>query len=84
MSRMWAIIQMGLAPMLHSTGLRFYKLLGTGSDHGFTFNANPLTNTGVYAILCVWTDNAAAHEGILKLTIFSRYFLRSPKLDIIP
>ncbi len=70
---------MGLARYYLSrvSGLNFYKLLGTGSDHGFTFKVNPLTNTGVYAILAVWADKDKAKEGILNSNIFKNYKNRS-------
>lgn len=61
------------------SGLNFYKLLGTGSDQGFTFKANPFTNTGVYAILGVWADQQQAEEGIVNSPIFSRYKYWSKK-----
>ena len=54
-------------------GATFYKLFGTGSDEGFTFKFNPLTNSGVYAILVVWKDEANARHGILESKIFKNY-----------
>ena len=54
-------------------GLSFYKLFGTGSDEGFTFKFNPLTNSGVYAILAVWSDEKIARKNIMRSKIFKKY-----------
>ena len=74
-SRIWAFIQMGFARLYISQieGLTFYKLFGTGSDEGFTFKFNPLTNSGVYAILVVWTNETYARNGILESEILKNY-----------
>ena len=50
-------------------GLSFYKLFGTGSDEGFTFKFNPLTHSGVYAILAVWSDENTAKNGVINSKI---------------
>jgi spheroidene monooxygenase len=75
MSRIWAFVQMGFARLYLSRvpGLTFYKLFGTGSDEGFTFKVNPLSNTGVYAILAVWPNANFAKEGVLNSKIFQKY-----------
>ncbi|MGB3406851.1 MAG: spheroidene monooxygenase [Jannaschia sp.] len=72
--RLWAFAQMGFArlPMARLPGLTFWKLLGSGTGEGFT----PVPNTGVYAILCAWTDADAAQEG-LAAPVFQRYARRS-------
>ena len=54
-------------------GLSFYKLFGTGSDEGFTFKFNPLTNSGVYAILAVWSDENYAKSNVTNSKIFLKY-----------
>ena len=54
-------------------GLSFYKLFGTGSDEGFTFKFNPLTNSGVYAIFAVWSDENTAKNGVINSKIFQKY-----------
>ena len=54
-------------------GLSFYKLFGTGSDEGFTFKFNPLTNSGVYAILAVWSDENNARSSVITSKIFQKY-----------
>lgn len=55
---------MGLARryMRRIDGLSFWKLCGSGTGQGFT----PLPNTGVYAILGVWPDLAAARHQIAE------------------
>lgn len=56
-NRIWAFTQMGIAPrrMQQTPGLTFYKLMGSGRKDmvGLT------PNFGVYALLCVWTTEAA-------------------------
>ncbi|WP_311199757.1 spheroidene monooxygenase [Jannaschia sp. M317] len=68
--RLWAFAQMGLAraAMARVPGLTFWKLLGSGTGEGFT----PVPNTGVYAILCAWTDAAAERIGT-QADVFRRY-----------
>ena len=74
-SRIWAFVQMGFARLYLSQvpRLSFYKLFGTGSDEGFTFKVNPLTNTGVYAILAVWPNEKDAKDGVVYSKIFQKY-----------
>lgn len=51
---------MGLArrPLRRVAGLLSWKLCGSGTGEGFT----PVPNTGVYAMLCAWPDEATARE----------------------
>ncbi|HUG84118.1 MAG TPA: hypothetical protein VMM13_06110 [Euzebya sp.] len=54
-----AVARMGLdrLRLRHAPGLRFHKLLGTGSGRTFSpRDADPL----VWALLCTWTDRGAA------------------------
>ena len=53
--------------------LGFWKLCGSGTGEGFT----PRPNTGVYAILCVWPDRAAAEQHLADSAIFERYRQRA-------
>ena len=59
-ARLWAFAQMGLArgPLRRLPGLVSWKLCGSGTGEGFT----PVPNTGVYAILCSWRDEATARQ----------------------
>ena len=61
---------MGLArrAIARIPGLSFWKLLGSGTGEGFT----PVPNTGVYAVLCAWSDADAARDG-LAAPIFQTY-----------
>ena len=58
-ARWWAFTQMGLGPgrFRGVGGLQTAKMLGSGAGNGFSI----LPNLGVYALLGVWTDEAAAH-----------------------
>lgn len=68
--RLWAFAMMGLARrhMAQIPDVQFWKLCGSGTGEGFT----PRPNTGVYAILCVWPDQATAKAG-LDAPILKRY-----------
>ena len=71
MRQLWAFAMMGLArqKLKKLNNLRFWKLLGSGTDQGFT----PIPNLGVYAILCVWDTSEEALEFINNSKIFLRY-----------
>jgi spheroidene monooxygenase len=60
--KLWAFSRMGFArPMMKAIpGLTFWKLMGTGADAGFSTRPN----FGVYTILCVWQNEAAAKAGL--------------------
>ena len=62
---------MGFArlPLARVSGLRFWKLCGSGTGEGFT----PRPNTAVYAILCVWDSKAQAQSALQNSAIFNRY-----------
>ena len=70
-ARLWALGMMGAArlSMPRITGLRFWKLCGSGTGEGFT----PVPNTSVYAILCVWDDEDTARRQIDGARVFGRY-----------
>lgn len=57
-SRWWAFTQMGrgMGPFADTPGLKTVKLLGSGARNGFSI----WPNFGVYALLGVWEDKAAA------------------------
>ncbi|NCU19971.1 spheroidene monooxygenase [Candidatus Falkowbacteria bacterium] len=69
--RLWVLGQMALArlSLRQIPGLKFYKLLGTGSDAGFT----PSPNTAVWGILTVWDDEATARERLAKEWVFNNW-----------
>ncbi|MBJ6370117.1 spheroidene monooxygenase [Sedimentitalea sp. CAU 1593] len=74
-NRVWALAMMGAArlSLARIAGLEFWKLCGSGSDEGFT----PKPNTGVYAILCAWTDLDVARSALAQASVFARYRSRS-------
>jgi spheroidene monooxygenase len=69
--RLWVIGQMGAARLAlrHEPHLMFWKLCGSGTGEGFT----PKPNWGVWAILAVWPDEAAAHTGIAQGKVWQRW-----------
>ena len=70
-ARLWVIGQMALARIaLRREGrLRFWKLCGSGTGEGFT----PKPNWGVWAILAVWPDAAAARAGVAESPVWRRW-----------
>ena len=74
-ARLWVLAQMGAARLSFRAmpEARFWKLCGSGVGEGFT----PVPNTGVYAILATWPDEATAREQTAEAPIFQRYRRRS-------
>ena len=70
-SKVWAFGQMQFAhsALAKVQGLRFYKLMGSGRDLGFS----PLPDWGVYALLCVWENEEAANTFFAEARIFQQY-----------
>jgi len=66
---------MGLArlDMQRTTGIGFWKLLGSGVGEGFT----PIPNTAVYAILATWPDQATAAAQTETSKVYTRYRARA-------
>ena len=71
LARIWAFAMMGFARLHFArlSSLRFWKLCGSGTGEGFT----PRPNTSVYAVLCVWPDQAIAEKSLENAGIFARY-----------
>lgn len=69
--RIWAFGRMGTArgPLARIPGIRFHKLLGTGTGEGFT----PYPNWAVYAILAVWDDVDTARAQIANASVYKRH-----------
>lgn len=67
----WAFGQMQFAHahLAKVPGLKFYKLMGSGRSIGF----NPLPDWGVYSLLAVWEDEAAADSFLSSAEIFKQY-----------
>lgn len=74
-ARWWAFRQMAFAPAVLSKaeGLIFGKVLGSGAGNGFS----PWPNWGVYALLGVWENEAAARHFMAQHPLFEAYTLRS-------
>ncbi|WP_354001917.1 spheroidene monooxygenase [Stagnihabitans tardus] len=73
-SRLWGLSRMALARpgLARLPGLRFWKLCGAGSGHGFSFRPDGR----VWAILAVWEDLKAAEQG-LQSPIWTRWRARA-------
>jgi len=70
-SKIWALGQMQFAhaSLRKIPGLSFYKLMGSGKDLGFS----PFPDWGIYAILCVWDNEQAAHDFLGNAKVYKRY-----------
>jgi len=70
-AKRWAFNQMPLAPrrLARAPGLRFFKLLGSGSGEGFS----PWPNWGVYGFLGSWDSEAAARAGVAQTDALQAY-----------
>jgi spheroidene monooxygenase len=71
LNRLWIIGQMGAArlSLRREPRLMFWKLCGSGTGEGFT----PRPNWGVWAILAVWPDEAAARRGLAEGRVWQRW-----------
>jgi spheroidene monooxygenase len=71
--KVWAFTQMGLARLplagLKKKGLRHWKLMGSGAGEGFSTRPN----FSVYALMCVWDDEAAARNALASSEPFGRF-----------
>jgi hypothetical protein len=70
-NRWWALGQMGLSPgqLAQVPGQRFAKMLGSGAGKGFSI----LPNFGVYGLMVVWEDEAAARAFFDTHPLFASY-----------
>lgn len=75
MDRLWAVGQMALGHLTLSRmpGLEFYRLMGSGTQEGFT----PIPNTAVWGILTVWPDEATARDRVMNHPFFAAYRRRA-------
>lgn len=69
--RLWVIGQMAYSrlPLSRMQDLQFYKLLGSGTEEGFT----PRPNTAVWGIFTVWPDEATARQRIANEPLFKAW-----------
>lgn len=70
-NKIWAFGQMQFAhsSIRKTSGLNFYKLMGSGKDPGF----NPLPDWNVYVLLCNWENEEAANDFFQHAAKFKQY-----------
>jgi len=71
LKKIWAFFQMQFAhsSLKKTSGLKFYKLLGSGKDLGF----NPFPDWEVYGLLCVWDSEKEADEFFATSKLYQSY-----------
>jgi spheroidene monooxygenase len=74
-TKLWAFSRMGFARLMmpRISGLKFWKLMGTGAGDGFSTKPN----FGVYTILCVWDDAHSANTAFTSKQPFTGNTKRS-------
>lgn len=74
-NRRWGLAQMGTSPraLKQVTGLRFFKLLGSGAANGFGL----WPNLDRYGLMAVWEDEAAADTFFRNHSLWKVYQQRS-------
>ncbi|WP_135447147.1 MULTISPECIES: spheroidene monooxygenase [Tabrizicola] len=81
MARLWVIGQMGAARLTlrQEPHLMFWKLCGSGTGEGFT----PKPNWGVWAILAVWPNEAAARQGVAQGPVWRHWRARATESSTV-
>lgn len=76
--RRWGLAQMGTSPphLLRVSGLRFFKLMGSGASNGFGF----WPNLQRYGMVAVWDDAAAAAAFFTQHPLWATYEARSAEM----
>lgn len=74
-NKWWAFTQMQLGhrSLKNTTGLSFYKLLGSGAKNGFS----AVPNFGTYVLFCTWDSEASAETFFKTNSFFNAYKKRS-------
>jgi hypothetical protein len=74
-NKFWAFTQMqlGHSALKKTSGLTFYKLLGSGAKQGFS----AIPNFGTYVLFCVWESEVAAEAFFKENSFFKAYKKRS-------
>ena len=77
----WAFAQMGLIPskLQQKSGLRFFKLMGTGGGNGFSL----WPDFGTYAFLGVWDNQKSAHDFLSSNDIIKTYYQKASSIRTI-
>ena len=80
-NKFWAFSQMGLPKkfLKNAKGLKFYRLLGTGSKTGF--GLYPDFNT--YCLLSVWDNSIDANYFIKKNKFLSKYIDKAKSIRVL-
>jgi len=74
-NKWWAFTQMrlGLHALKNTSGLPFYKFLGSGAKKGFS----SIPNFGTYVLFCVWESEERAFDFFTENPFFKAYKKRS-------
>jgi len=74
-NKLWAFTQMqlGHSALKKTSGLTFYKLLGSGAKEGFS----AIPNFGTYVLFCVWESEVFAEAFFKENSFFKAYKKRS-------
>jgi len=77
----WAFAQMGLVPskLQQKSGLRFFKLMGTGGGNGFSL----WPDFGTYAFLGVWDNQKSADDFLSNNDIIKTYYQKASSIRTI-
>lgn len=80
-NKVWAFAQMGLIPskLQQKSGLRFFKLMGTGGGNGFSL----WPDFGTYAFLGVWDNQKSAHDFLSSNDIIKTYYQKASSIRTI-
>ncbi|MFC5623545.1 spheroidene monooxygenase [Algoriphagus winogradskyi] len=77
----WIFAQMPKAPKKFEkvSGLKFFKLMGSGGKNGFS----KMLNVNIYALHCVWDSEEHANDFFQRSTMFSEFKNRTTELFTI-
>ena len=80
-NKFWAFSQMGLPKKFleNAKGLKFYRLLGTGSKTGFSLYPDFKT----YCLLSVWDNSSDADHFIKKNKFILNYIERAKSIRVL-
>ena len=80
-NKCWAFAQMGLIPskLQQKSGLRFFKLMGTGGGNGFSL----WPDFGTYAFLGVWDNQKSADDFLSSNDIIKTYYQKASSIRTI-
>ena len=70
------MMQFAHAHLRKTTGLQFYKLMGSGKEDGF----NPFPDWSTYSLLMTWDNESNATDFIHQSALFNAYRKRTEKV----